>query len=253
MAKNVVELPRLALLTFFFVMSFYPLVTPDIEWYYFFIYSCAASFACSGLAYFASIALSPLKAQLLVVIYVLVAVMFSGLATRLKDLQDNGLFLSLTYLSYARWLSELCYLQQVYGLTIAWRMPPPYYLKPSSDSALAGLISLEYTPSDEAMALNALMLLSLGCLFRFLAFISLIIFNRDKRGLQTLSQMSLYFVINPLDDWAREKREKQLLKEKREKSASQTYNKIGQLVEHNDNPFISSSVNFLDGASEAEV
>jgi hypothetical protein len=66
-AKNAVEVPRLALLTFFFVMSFYPIVTPNIEWTYFLAYCFAASFACSGMAYFASISLDPLKAQLLVV------------------------------------------------------------------------------------------------------------------------------------------------------------------------------------------
>jgi hypothetical protein len=43
--------------------------------------------ACSGVAYLASTALSPLKAQLVVVIYVLVAVMFSGLETHLSTLE----------------------------------------------------------------------------------------------------------------------------------------------------------------------
>jgi len=253
MAKNIVELPRLGFLTFFFVLSFYPLVTPNIEWYFFFGYSCAASFACSGLAYFASIALSPLKAQLLVVIYVLVAVMFSGLATRLKQLSENTLFLSLTYLSYARWLSELCYLQQVYSSTIAWRMPPSYYLKPQSDSVLTGVIGLEYTPSNETMMLNSLMLICLGLLFRLLAFISLIIFNRDKRGLQTVTQLLLYFIINPIDDWYKERKELNRIKEKELLESNQLYNQIGSLVENeNNNPFISSSVNFNSNESNNE-
>jgi hypothetical protein len=88
-AKNLVELPRLVLLTVFFVMSLYPTVTPAITWGALLSYSCCASFAVSGLAYLASIALKPLKAQLVVVIYVLVAVMFSGLATKLQSLSDN--------------------------------------------------------------------------------------------------------------------------------------------------------------------
>jgi hypothetical protein len=70
-AKNVVELPRLLLLTFFFVMSFYPIVTPVIQWWQFVSYAFAASFACSGIAYLASVALDPLTAQLLTVIWVI--------------------------------------------------------------------------------------------------------------------------------------------------------------------------------------
>ena len=31
-AKNVVELPRILVLSFFFVMSFYPIVTPNVDW-----------------------------------------------------------------------------------------------------------------------------------------------------------------------------------------------------------------------------
>jgi hypothetical protein len=78
----------------------------------------------------------------LVVIYVLVAVMFSGLATRLGKLEANPLFVSLSYLSFARWQAELVYLQTVRSLTVAWRMPPPYYAKASQYSALEGLVGL---------------------------------------------------------------------------------------------------------------
>jgi hypothetical protein len=63
MAKNLVELPRLVVLCFFFTMAFYPIVTPNVEWAYVWGYCCAAAFACSGLAYCASIALSPLKVR----------------------------------------------------------------------------------------------------------------------------------------------------------------------------------------------
>ena len=62
-------------------------------------YALSAAFSCSGLAYFMSIALSPLKAQLYSVIYVLVALMFSGLATPLRSLTGNSLFWALTYAS----------------------------------------------------------------------------------------------------------------------------------------------------------
>jgi hypothetical protein len=182
-------------------------VTPGLPWYLFFAYCYAAAFACSGVAYAASIALSPLKAQLLVVIYVLVAVMFSGLASRLSTLDANPLFRALSYVSYARWLSELLYLQDVWYLSLAWRMPPPYYSRPSAYSALAGVLGLQYTPTVEAMALNVALLVLLGLGFRALAFASLVLFNRDKRGLPTVTQMAMYWIVSPLDDWARARAE----------------------------------------------
>ena len=77
-------------------------------------------------------------------IYVLVAIMFSGLATRLDQLENNPLFVVVSYLSFARWQAELVYLQTVWSLTLAWRMPPPFYAKSSKYSALAGLIGLRY-------------------------------------------------------------------------------------------------------------
>jgi len=245
MAKNLVELPRLALLTLFFVLSFYPIVTPNVDWLLFVGYSFAAAFACSGVAYLASIALSPLKAQLLVVIYVLVAVMFSGLATKLSELDTNPLFACLSYFSFARWLSELIYLQDVYTLALAWRMPPPYYSKQSAYSAFYGILGLGYTPQTVVLVLDSLMLVLLGLLFRYLAYWSLIAFNRDKRGLPTLSQMSLYWIVNPLDDWARarrERHERMLRAQRRTAERNAVHNRIGSLTPASGNPFILSSV-----------
>jgi hypothetical protein len=160
-----------------------------MEWYYYFFYVYAASFTCSGFAYWVSIALSPLKAQLTVVIYVLVGVMFNGTTTRLSDLSNNVFFLTITYLSYARWLCELCYLQEVFNLSLAWRMPPNVYLKASVNSAMYGLVTLEYTPTTHAMIYDVYMLLLLGVFFRILGFISLSLCNRDKRGLQSFAHM----------------------------------------------------------------
>ena len=74
------ELPRLGALAAFFVLSFYPIVTPNVDVGLFFLYACAAAFASSGAGYLASVAFNLLKAQLYTVIYVLVALMFSGLA-----------------------------------------------------------------------------------------------------------------------------------------------------------------------------
>jgi hypothetical protein len=207
LAKNIVELPRLVVLTLFFVLALYPIVTPNLDWYYCWGFSCAASFATSGFAYMMSVALSPLKAQLCTVIYVLVALMFSGLATSLQTLHQNPMFSAISYLSILRWHCELVYLQDVYSLTLAWRMPPPYYSDAGQYSALEWIIALDYTPLSAVLALNVSILILLGINFRILAFVSLVVFNRDKRGLPTLTQMCFYWIVNPLDDWSRARRE----------------------------------------------
>jgi len=74
---------------------------------------------------------------------------------------------------------------------------------------------LRYTPLDVVFSLNVSMLILLGVTFRVLAFVSLVAFNRDKRGLPTLAQMSLYWIVNPLDDWARARGEQQELRSRR--------------------------------------
>uniref|UniRef100_A0A7S2W930 ABC transporter domain-containing protein n=1 Tax=Rhizochromulina marina TaxID=1034831 RepID=A0A7S2W930_9STRA len=236
MAKNIVELPRLLLLTFFFVMSFYPIVTPTIQWYLYLLYGFAAAYAASGTAYLLSIALDPLTAQLLTVIWILVSIMFSGLSTRLDELNSSPVFSVLTYVSYARWFAELIYLQTVWSMSLAWRMPPPYYSSQSKFSALFGVLSYLYTPSNRAMYLNVAMLVFLGTLSRILAFIALSAFNRDKMGLSTLTQMGLYWVVNPLDDWARARREKADRARRRADYMARMENQVPTLQETS-NPF----------------
>jgi len=71
-------------------------------------------------------------------------------------------------------------------------------------------------------ALNVSMLILLGITFRVFAFVSLVAFNRDKRGLPTLAQMSLYWIVNPLDDWARARGEQQELRSRRARIQSRS-------------------------------
>jgi len=131
--------------------------------------------------------------------------MFSGLATRLASLAENPLFWAASYLSFARWHGELVYLETVKAMSLAWRMPPPYY-RSASYSALSGLIALGYSPQDVAIVLDVALLLLLGVFFRILAFWSLVALNRDKRGLPTLGQMAIFWVVNPIDSFARRRK-----------------------------------------------
>jgi len=182
------------------VLASYPIVTPNLEWIFCWAFCCAATFAISGFAYFVSIALNPLKAQLCTVTYVLVAVMFSGLATTsVLSFKGNPFFMTLSYLSVMRWLSELIFLRQVYSLSLAWRMPPPCYENETESSELHWLLMFGLTPISEVFSLDVAMLLLLGITFRILAFVSLIFCNRNKRGLRTYGQIFSHQICNPCD------------------------------------------------------
>ena len=200
MAKNFIELPRLLLLSFFFSMAFIPIVTPIIPWYYLMLINWAGAFAVSGVSVFASIAFDPLSAQLFVVIFVLINSMFSGLSTSISTIMENPFYSALMYTSYARWLAELLYLDDVYFLSLAWRMPPNWYKSESEYSALYGCITYEYVPTAMSMDLCILSLVWLGIFFRFIGYLSLLVFNRDKMGQSTVTQMAIYFILNPCDD-----------------------------------------------------
>ena len=191
-------------LTLFFVLASYPIVTPNLEWIFCWAFCCAATFAISGFGYFVSIALNPLKAQLCTVTYVLVAVMFSGLATTsVLSFKGNPFFMTLSYLSIMRWLSELIFLRQVYSLSLAWRMPPPCYENETESSELHWLFMFGLTPVSEVFYLDVAMLLLLGITFRIFAFVSLVTCNRNKRGLRTYGQIISHRLSCLCDVWFR--------------------------------------------------
>ena len=103
LAKCLVELPRLALLTLTLLLTYLPLTNLQRSWRAIFGIACAAAFAVSGSAYAISIALAPKNAQLGVVIGVLVWVMFAGFAIPLRDIElMSWPARVVSYLSYAR-------------------------------------------------------------------------------------------------------------------------------------------------------
>ena len=84
------------------------------------------------------------------------------------------------------------------------------------------------------------MLVGLGILFRALAFWSLVAFNRDKRHLPTLAQLSLYWVVNPLDNLAnarRERRHEERRAERIRRYSVQPHNQLPSLGVRVGNPF----------------
>jgi hypothetical protein len=93
-----------------------------------------------------------------------------------------------------------------------------------------------YTPTTEVLYLNVAMLLWLGVTSRALAFVALSAFNRDKMGLSTLSQMSIYWIVNPVHDWLKARRARKELRRLRESSKTDL-----DLVIDDPNPFSSTT------------
>jgi hypothetical protein len=129
---------------------------------YFLIY-----WSCSGLAFFVSLVAPPALSQLAGVLTVLTFMMFSGAAPTLLQLKHN---LLLPYALWAiSWLSLFRYTQELYyliGIT-------PY--NPSPETAT--LVYYGYNLDDEILCW--MMIFGLGIVFRFLAYIALVI--REKR------------------------------------------------------------------------
>jgi len=188
-AKNVVELPRIFILTLVFTLSLYPFANPSVEWHQFWLYCFFAAFTSSGFAYWASASLTNIKAQLAVVIYAMAAVVFSGMAIKLSALNSHCLSRALSYISFMRWFSELVYIREVYKKSIAWRMPPTFYQQKNDFSVLNGVLAYSFTPQSVIFILNLFMLCLIGIFFRLIAFWSLVILSRDKRGLSSVSDI----------------------------------------------------------------
>ena len=149
LAKNIVELPRLAVLVLMLLATFYPMANPRCPFDVYFIMSFSAAFAISGWAYILSIAQDPKTAQLSMVVIMVVFTMFCGVIPRLSAIDKMGPGAQVVaWLSFARWYVECLYIEETRRMSDAWRMPPPFYRRPASESALMGLAAFDYTENS---------------------------------------------------------------------------------------------------------
>jgi len=173
------ELPIIFVQTFVFIISLYPFVNLSIEWHQFWLYSFFTAFVCSGFTYMASTSLTSTRAQLAVVVNVMVAVLFSGIAIKLSTLNSHFVSRALSYMSFVRWFAELVYIREVYNKSIAWRMPPAFYKQKSQYSALRGVFTYSYTPRSDVFGLNLFILCFAGLIFRMFAYWCLVLLSRE--------------------------------------------------------------------------
>ena len=161
--KDLVQIPRLAILVLSFTVPFYTLATPDPTMPFVFACFYLLSYAVSGYAYMASVVVGPKDAQLLVVCISLVLVMLSPPSERLESTNEVFATRLLTWLSPIRWAGETLIVAQTRDLSHAWKMPPYFYGKPQRESALAIVlgftfhegwlydVTLDETPSNDGV------------------------------------------------------------------------------------------------------
>ena len=202
LGKDLVQLPRLALMVLAFLVPFYTLAMPTPSFPYYFLVFYLLAYTISGYTYVTSV-LCPLKdAQLLIVVTVLVLTMLAPPAETLYTSNKMGITRILTWLAPVRWAGEALFTAQTRRLSHAWKMPPLVYEKPWKHSALYILYRFPFhegwlrdvvTREKDGVcfvkgkwlssdALNLPILLSLGMLGRVVALALLTFSNRGARG-----------------------------------------------------------------------
>jgi len=209
LAKNVVEIPRLAALTVCTLATFVPLANPVAPVEQLFILTFFAMFAVSGFSYILSIAQDPKSSQLSCVLLILVFTLFSSVSPKLSEIDNMGpIAQCLATISYGRWYIESLYTSQTRQLSDAWKMPWAWYKKPTKDNALQGLFSYSYSELyrhhgrlHNINLLNIPILLAIGVGARVLAFFLLLLCNRDKMGKASILTIVFTSIINPLQNF----------------------------------------------------
>ena len=141
----------------------------------------------TGVAYTASAVMEPKSAQLSVVIYTLITVLFSGLDPRLSEMDHSYVGMLLLSMGQNRWMQESLYTQHTVKLEPGWKMLPSFYQNKGSDSALGGLIAFRYT-EEVGFGFNNLVQIVLGLFWRVIAYFCLCYCNRNKMGMKTPMQ-----------------------------------------------------------------
>ncbi|EGB05777.1 putative ABC transporter [Aureococcus anophagefferens] len=219
LAKNAVEVPRLAVFATLTLATFARCRRRG------FIF-LRATYSC---------AVRGVGLRLSMVMLVLVFVLFCGISPKLSQIDNMGPAAQraparavsrsrglapgprryASALSYGRWYVEGLYTSQTRQLSDAWKMrvfPAPrpwaWYAKPNQDCALAGLFSLSFSELYRAKSghlrtindLNIPILFAIGAAMRVVSYLLLLLCNRDKMGKQTILQLLAQFFLNPVSD-----------------------------------------------------
>jgi hypothetical protein len=126
MAKNLMDVPRLFMMTLCTAVAFYPQVSPLQPFWDFLMMSLSGTWAVSGMAYLISIAMDKSSSQLMTVVLILVFMMNGGISPALGGMIGEPLEF-IAWLSYGRWMAEDLYLGHTMNMTGVFRTYPAAY------------------------------------------------------------------------------------------------------------------------------
>jgi len=233
LARNVVELPRILVLTLVCCLQFYPAAKPLCGAGNFFLQSFFVAWNGAGLAMVLSVAFDIKVAQLCYVVACLIFLLEAGVFTLLKSMSMFETVLS--WISPMRWFVEGITTCSIAELGPGTRLPASWY-GVKSDSAFVLLRSLWFSealfnppaPGDSTrrtaamfseryaaysntnntgfempmdypkIQINVLMNLTWGTIWRIIAFACLSYFNRSKMGEREWSEILKTEVLKPL-------------------------------------------------------
>jgi len=165
--KNVSELPKLLLIMpLAFLCVLYMFTVPRATFMDLFLVMSSSTFACSGVAYLISVAVSPKSSQLALVVFILLSCMVGGSNPTLTTLFEFGSIIeAFCSCSFARWMMEAMYVANV-------RQWPPIW----NDWVDASLSNFGY--HKENFVTDLTMLLLIGTMTRIFACVGLYACNR---------------------------------------------------------------------------
>ena len=134
MGKNIVEIPRIFLLTFVCSTIFYPIAKMMCSYSSFLLRSFFLSWHVAGIAQYLSVALDGKTAQLALVILLLVFLLEAGVQTPFY--QMSPVAKGISWLSPSRWFVDGITVANAKEMSVAYRLPPTWYGS-SSDSLFA--------------------------------------------------------------------------------------------------------------------
>ena len=123
LAKSSVELVRVAVLVVAILCTFYPLSSPRTDFNTYFNVCYAAALMATGVPIMFSTSMDPKTAQLATVIFILIVNMMAGNQPTLAQIDKMGKVPAfISRMSYARWLDEALFVNEVALYSDAWKM-----------------------------------------------------------------------------------------------------------------------------------
>jgi len=167
LGKNLATVGMLIIPPFVFLSIFYLLTSPRTSFWLMYSVLIGIQYACTGAGHLISLVFLPQNALLAGVSYEVICTLFAGGNPTLTKIYSYGILAKvLASMSYSRWGTECLYISELKQYAHEYDVTP----------------SLRYWGYDiNNFELDMIMLFTIGTVMRILAFVSLIVFHKNRR------------------------------------------------------------------------